>query len=47
MSFLDGMDYDEFAKGFLETYLADGFANLPKSEIDLLNCKREDNKDEN
>ncbi|MEO3430711.1 hypothetical protein AAFN88_17790 [Pelagibius sp. CAU 1746] len=36
MSKLGKMDYDPFAREFLKAYLEDGFANMPKREIDLL-----------
>ena len=36
MSSLDKIDHEKFAEAFLEAYLKDGFANMPKREIDLL-----------
>lgn len=32
----DNLDRESFANAFLEAYLRDGFANMPKREIDLL-----------
>lgn len=31
----DGLDLEAFADSFLDAYLEDGFANMPKKEIDL------------
>jgi hypothetical protein len=36
MTKLANLDRDSFATGFLEAYLQNGFANMPKREIDLL-----------
>lgn len=39
MKLIDDIDLDIFAGGFLESYLKEGFASLPKREIDLLILK--------
>lgn len=36
MSILEGLNIEQFTKNFLETYLENGFASMPKREIDLL-----------